>query len=152
MTSSTKPCWSAEHATSVRIENDLSAALTLNVATASLSFRPVNGRVSGPRWQEALMFTRHTWFTMWSMHWARHFGVAGENAHLLAIIAFGDVRQHFFKILEVQNRADWAELFFFKDGRIAAHGMQDGREEAIAFDLTTALVTTRAPASTASFT
>ena len=40
--------WEELQATSVRMLNDRSAALTLRVLTA-LSFRPVKGRVSGPR-------------------------------------------------------------------------------------------------------
>ena len=46
-------------ATNVRMLNDRSAARTLSVATA-LSFRPVNGKASGPRWQLALRLTRQT--------------------------------------------------------------------------------------------
>ena len=91
MTSSTKPCWSAEHATSVRIENDLSAALTLNVATA-LSFparewQGIRSALARSVDVHPAHLVHHVVDAL-----ARHFGVAG-NAHLLAIIAFGDVRR-----------------------------------------------------------
>ena len=56
---STKSFSEALQATRVRMLNDRKAALTLNVLTA-LSLRPVKGRVSGPRWQEALRLTRQT--------------------------------------------------------------------------------------------
>ena len=59
MTSSISPFWSAVQATSVRMENDRKAAFTLKVLTA-LSFLPVNGKASGPRWHEALMLTLQT--------------------------------------------------------------------------------------------
>jgi hypothetical protein len=41
------------------MENDRKAAFTLKVLTA-LSFLPVNGKASGPRWHEALMLTLQT--------------------------------------------------------------------------------------------
>ncbi len=59
ITSSIKSLSSSAQATKVRIENERNAAFTLNVLTA-LSFLPVKGNASGPRWQEALMLTRHT--------------------------------------------------------------------------------------------
>ena len=50
------------HATNVRMLKERKAARTDSVATA-LSFRPVKGNASGPRWQLELRLTRHTWFT-----------------------------------------------------------------------------------------
>jgi len=41
------------------MEKDRKAAFTLKVLTA-LSFLPVKGNASGPRWQEALILTLHT--------------------------------------------------------------------------------------------
>ena len=45
--------------TTVRIENDRNAAVTESVPSAE-SLRPVNGKVSGPRWHCALILTRET--------------------------------------------------------------------------------------------
>ena len=49
-------------ATKVLIEKERNASLTLKVLTAE-SFLPVNGKISGPRWQELLRLTLHTKFT-----------------------------------------------------------------------------------------
>ncbi len=53
-------------ATSVRIVNTRSASVTDRVPSAE-SLRPVNGKVSGPRWHWLLMLTRQTWLTRGSI-------------------------------------------------------------------------------------
>ena len=119
--------------------NERRAALTLKVLTA-LSFRPVKGSVSGPRWQDALRLTRQTWLTKLSMQCPAVSGRLGEHADLLAVVAFGDVVQDFLKVLEFQDGADRPELLFLEQGGVAGHREQNGWENHVALHLTAAVV------------
>lgn len=56
-------------ATIERMENTRSASL-IDSVPAALFLRPVNGKVSGPRWHWALMLMRLTWWTRMSVSWA----------------------------------------------------------------------------------
>jgi hypothetical protein len=57
-------------ATKVLMEKDLKASCTLKVPTAE-SFLPVNGRTSGPLWQELLRLTLQTKLTSTSISGAK---------------------------------------------------------------------------------
>ncbi len=85
-------------ATSVRMEKTRSASETDSVPSAE-SLRPVNGKVSGPRWHWLLRLTRQTWLTSGSISRAIAAGVAAEEAHLLAVVRVDDVAHRLLDVV-----------------------------------------------------
>ena len=77
-------------ATRALIEKTRRASETDKVCSAE-SFRPVQGKVSGPRWHWLLMFTRLTWFTRGSMSCAMISRVFGKNTRLLPVIGIDNI-------------------------------------------------------------